>query len=168
MSNVAAYTHDRPLVSTRRLNPSLRRECDCGEHSHGRHHCEACVAGEHDHAFASSHAAPRGVELSERFEPLQVFFSFQIARADGTPLSTAGGGTIDFRRKPPGYVELRPGESHSIDADLAGLLSEALAPEDYSISATNHNQYGERCFHGTLGRNPITINVRFEDEERGP
>lgn len=113
--------------------------------------------------FVNGAAEP--VRILDRFEPLQVFFSFHIARADGTPLSTAGGGKIDFGPEPPGYVELRPGESHSIDVDIAGLLSEALTPGDYSSSATYHNQYGEHCFHGTLESNPITINVRSEDED---
>jgi hypothetical protein len=112
--------------------------------------------------------ATEPVRILDRFEPLQVFFSFQIVRADGTPLSTAGGGKVDFGPEPLGYVELRPGESHSIDVDTAGLLSEALAPGDYSISATYHNQYGERCFRGALESDPITISVGAGDAERGP
>jgi hypothetical protein len=116
--------------------------------------------------FVNGGAEP--VRILDCFEPLQVFFSFHIARADGTPLSTAGGGKIDFGPEPSGYVELRQGESHSIEVDIAGLLTEALGPGDYSISTTYHNQYGEGCFRGTLESNPISINVRPEDEERRP
>ena len=108
-------------------------------------------------AFVNGGAEP--VRLLGEFEPLPVFFSFRLVKADGTPLGLSGGGKIDFGPGRPRYLELAPGAKHTIDADAGTLLSDDLEPGRYSLSVEYHNQYGEDCFRGTLRSNAVSVEV---------
>jgi hypothetical protein len=104
-------------------------------------------------------AGPTPVRLLDRFEPVPVFFTFDVVRADGTPLPISGGGKIDFGPNEIRYLELPPGGSHSVQADLAKLLRLPVELGPYSVSATYHNQYGENCFLGGIRSNTILLQV---------
>jgi hypothetical protein len=99
------------------------------------------------------------VRLLAHFEPLPVFFSFRLVKADGTPVAVPGAGKIDFGPGKPECLELAPGDTHTVDADVGTLLTGELEPGRYSLSATYHNQYGEACFRGVLESNEISIDV---------
>jgi hypothetical protein len=97
--------------------------------------------------------------LLDRFEPVPVFFTFDVVRADGTPLPISGGGKIDFGPDGMKPLELLPGGSHSVQVDLAQLLTHPIEPGLYSLSATYHNQYGKDCFLGSIRSNTISVQV---------
>ena len=107
------------------------------------------------------------VRILDCFHPLPVFFSFEMLDAEKTPFNLPGGGKIDFGPSQPTETELGPGSRRRIEIDLAGLVTEPLRPGPYSIAATYHNQYGERCFRGTLRSNTITIEVQQSRRGRG-
>lgn len=108
--------------------------------------------------FSNPHDAP--ILILDRFAPVPVFFSFDIARRDGTPVLVPGSGKIDFGPMPPDCRQLETHDSHSVEIDLGRLVTAPLQAGDYSVSATYHNQYGDRCFHGAVHSNSITIEIR--------
>jgi urease beta subunit len=99
------------------------------------------------------------VRLLDHFQPLPVFFSFQVVKANGTPLLIPGGGKIDFSPGGMRYLELGPGHQRDVAVNPARLLTTPLQPGGYSVAVTYHNQYGEDCFHGTLQSNPVTVEI---------
>ena len=107
--------------------------------------------------FVNRGTAP--IRILDHFEPLPVFFSFHVVKADGTPLIIPGAGKIDFGPNEAGYLDLLPGSSHSIEVNIAGLVTKGLGPGLYSVSATYHNQYGECCFRGVLKSDAVTVEV---------
>jgi len=113
--------------------------------------------------FSNPHDAP--IHILDQFEPVPVFFSFDIVGQDGTPVFVPAGGKIDFGPVRPGCRALQQHESHSVDIDLRPLLSAPLRAERYSVSVTYHNQYGDRCFQGVVRSNTIAIDIRDRREE---
>lgn len=107
--------------------------------------------------FTNHGTAP--IRILDHFEPLPVFFLFEVVGADGTPLIIPGGGKIDFGPNAPGYFELRPSDSRSIEVNVGRLLTSALQLGLYSVSVTYHNQYGDRCFRGSVKSNTIMVEV---------
>lgn len=99
------------------------------------------------------------VRLLDCFEPVPVFFAFDVVRADGTPLALPRGGKVDFRPEGIRYLKLPPGGSHSIRVDLAGLLLHPIQTGLYSVSATYRNQYGSNCLSGPVASNTIALPV---------
>jgi hypothetical protein len=97
--------------------------------------------------------------LLDCFEPLPVFFSFHLVRADGTPVGLPGGGKIAFGPDAPGYVGLEAGQTFSLDIDLAPLAPRDLEPGAYDVSAEYHNQYGRDCAQRTLQSNTVGLVV---------
>lgn len=107
--------------------------------------------------FANERTLP--LRILAVFEPLPVFFTFHVVKSDGTPLALPGGGKIDFGPDGPGYLELPPGGSHTIEFNIGTWFSRPLDPGPYSVSVTYHNQYGEDCFRGTVASDPIHVEV---------
>ena len=101
----------------------------------------------------------RTINLLDRFEPLPVFFSFAVVRADGTPVPVSGAGKIDPGPEGFGCIDLRPGETYAADLDLAPWLRAPLPPARYDVTVTYHNQYGAECFAGTLTSNTVSLDV---------
>jgi hypothetical protein len=99
------------------------------------------------------------INLLDRFEPLPVFFSFAIVRADGTPVPVSGAGKIDPGPQGFGFIGLQPGETHAADLELAPWLRAPLPRARYDVTVTYHNQYGAGCFAGTLMSNTISVGV---------
>ena len=102
---------------------------------------------------------PSAARILDRFEPIPVFFSFDLIKADGTPILLPGGGKTDLGRNGERYFELAAGEARSLVVDIWPLLTTALQPGAYSLRATYHNQYGRDCFRGTLTSNVVAIEV---------
>lgn len=101
----------------------------------------------------------KDVRLLDCFEPLPVFFTFKLVGRDGTPIDMPGGGKIDFGPQPPGYIDLKPGATYSLDVDIARLISKPLSTGLYRISAIYHNQYGQDCFQGKLQSDWIEVEI---------
>ena len=99
------------------------------------------------------------VRILRQFEPLPVFFSFDMVDADGTPLLLPGGGKIDLRRNVMEYVTLARGETYMLAVDIHHLMPSPLKADAYTLSVTYHNQYGEDCFRGSLHSNTITVTI---------
>jgi len=100
------------------------------------------------------------VRLLDHFEPLPVFFAFELTRADGTPVAIPGGGKIDFAEGQVGCVTIPPDGSLSVELDLSPWLRNAeLPPGTYRLGATYHNQYGDGCFQGQLKSGPIELTI---------
>lgn len=108
-------------------------------------------------AFVNRGRVP--VRLLAEFQPLPVFFSFELVRDDGTPIALPGAGKIDFGPGQPECLDLEPGEMHATDADVAEPLGAGLQPGRYTLAVTYHNQYGEDCFQGVLHSNRIELDV---------
>ena len=102
-----------------------------------------------------------GIRLLRHFEPLPVFFAFRIVREDGTPIGIPGAGKIDFREGSIRYLVLNSRETFGILVDLAEIIPspEDVTEGDYEISVTYHNQYGEDCFRGKIGSDPINVKI---------
>lgn len=96
------------------------------------------------------------------FDPLPVFFTFKMVRADGTPISIPGGGKISFFQDSIKYIELNKDEKFDFQVDLAGIVSfaEELKEGNYTISLVYHNQYGESCFKGSIRSNSINVEIK--------
>ena len=112
------------------------------------------------------------VRILKRFEPdedLPIWFSVQLASADGTPLLGAkGGGKINLRGTLD-YVLLKPGEEFSLRLNAAKLFETEIPVGTYHASVTYHNQYGHDCFKGQLKSSTITITIPPRDKrERAP
>jgi hypothetical protein len=106
-----------------------------------------------------SNRSQHSINLLDRFEPLPVFFSFAIVRADGTPVPVSGAGKIDPGPLGLGCISLRPGETYATDLELAPWLRAPLPPARYDVAVTYHNQYGEECFTGVVTSNTISVFV---------
>jgi hypothetical protein len=109
--------------------------------------------------IAFRNRGPTVAYILDHFDPLPVFFSFRVVKPDGTPVSLPGAGKIDFGPQAPGLIELGPGKAWSTPVNLTPLIVEELPPGSYTISATYHNQYGDRCFKGRLSSNTIQVNL---------
>src|SRR5689334_14329106 len=104
--------------------------------------------------------ANRGAETAcilDLFEPLPVFFSFHLARQDGTPISLPGGGKMELGPEPLEYVKLDAGQSHTIRVDLGPLLPPGVGQGTYTLSAEYHNQYGKDAAQRTLQSNTVPL-----------
>lgn len=101
------------------------------------------------------------ITLLRHFEPLPVFFAFQMTREDGTPLSISGMGKIDFLEGTVPYLVLNGYELFGIRVDLAMILPEPeeITAGSYTIAVTYHNQYGEGCFQGKRTSNTIRVQL---------
>ena len=93
------------------------------------------------------------------FEPLAVFFWFDLVRADGTPLLIAGGGKTDLVVSDMRYITLEPGEHFELTVDIHPLLPLPFEPGLYTVRVTYHNQYGENCFRGQVVSNPVDVMI---------
>jgi hypothetical protein len=99
------------------------------------------------------------LRILDQFEPIPVFFSFNIVYEDGTPIPIAGGGKIDLPSSMKNYITLLPSEHAEIRIDLERLLPGAIKTGTYQITALYHNQYGEHCFIGSIRSNTITVDI---------
>jgi hypothetical protein len=102
---------------------------------------------------------PEPVRLLAEFEPLPVFFTFELVATDGTPIAMPGGGKIDFGPGQPRCIDLGPGETHTTEANVGRLLPGGLEPGRYSMAVTYHNQYTDDCFRGVLHSNPVVVDL---------
>lgn len=112
--------------------------------------------------FTNSGAQP--LRILRQFEPLPVFFSFEMVDMDETPRLMPGGGKVDLRRDRMEYITLNPEEVYKLQVDIHGLLPSPFTPGIYMLNVVYHNQYGEDCFRGRVSSNVITID--FEDAEQ--
>jgi hypothetical protein len=97
------------------------------------------------------------IRILNYFEPLPIFFSFQLSDSKGTPIAIPGAGKIDFGPGELSYIELGEGEQFSTEVDLDRWIQQELTTGIYTLTATYHNQYGQNCFQGHLKSNSITI-----------
>jgi hypothetical protein len=93
------------------------------------------------------------------FDPLPVFFAFDMMDEDGRYVAIPKAGKIDIYDSSLPYIKLGSGEDFAIEVNLAGILA---YPEDmhsgmYTVTATYHNQYGEDCFRGIVNSNSVSI-----------
>ena len=112
--------------------------------------------------FRNAGEAP--LNLLAIFEPVPVFFQFQIAGADGTPIDVPGGGKIDPLHGDEPYLALAPGATHAQVVDVAPLLPrQDWASGAYTVSVRYRNAYGVGCYRGVVESEPITVRI-----ERAP
>lgn len=98
------------------------------------------------------------VSVLNHFEPLPVFFAFDIRRADGSRIDVPSAGKISLDRFE--IVSIEPGHFVSVDTNLRKVLTQPLEPNKYSLTVEYHNQYGGgRCFTGTLKSGSITFEI---------
>jgi hypothetical protein len=114
--------------------------------------------------IAFENIGEEAITLLQHFDPLPVFFSFNLVAEDGTPVSLPGAGKIDFLEGSITYVTLAPGQTLSVEVDIAELIAfpEQLKPGNYDLSVTYHNQYGENCFQGVLHSSRIQVSLAAE------
>jgi hypothetical protein len=99
------------------------------------------------------------VRMLELFEPLPVFFTPSLSRADGGEIDVAGAGKVDPFDGSLAYNDLAPGESLSVGVDLAPWIRAPVTPGLYRLSLTYHNAYGSNCFRGPLASPPVIARV---------
>lgn len=105
-------------------------------------------------------AGTEPLNLLAIFEPIPVFFQFEIARSDGTPVQVPGGGKIDPPQGSEPYVALAPGATHVHELDLAPLLpAEGWASDTYTVFVRYRNAYGVGCFRGVIESEPISVRI---------
>jgi len=104
------------------------------------------------------------VRLLNHFSPFPVFFSSRLMRDDGSPIALPGGGKIALHEGDEVYVVLSGNGSHTIEFDLAVLVSHPsdLKPGRYSVEITYRNQYGKDCFQGQINSNQIELDIGAE------
>lgn len=106
------------------------------------------------------------IRILDMFEPVPVFFSFQVTQADGVPIvNVPGAGNMD----PFGslnYITLKPNEKFTTTVRLDQVLPEVFQPGDYKLSVIYKNQYGENCFTGRLTSNPIKLKIHPGDPSK--
>src|SRR5262249_13949695 len=105
--------------------------------------------------------ATEEIKMLRHFEPLPVFFSVEMTRADGTPIAIPGAGKISFAEGQIEYLVLRRKESFGFEVDLSTVIppSAEVKRGDFTVSVTYHNQYGEGCFQGQLSSAPIRLTL---------
>lgn len=96
----------------------------------------------------------------------QIFFTIELRDSNGTPLSTVGGGKIAFSRDSMKYVVLRKDAEFSVLLNIKDFLVSAtsLKPDNYSVSITYRNSYGEDCFKGSIESNILSLNLADEPQ----
>lgn len=107
-------------------------------------------------------SGPNSFELLDLFDPIPVFFGFQIVRSDGTPLQVPGAGKIHLG--PADVIVLGAGETHTVELDIGSLLADAeIKSDSYTVSVTYQNQYGEGCFHGRVESNEVVVTIQGQE-----
>ncbi len=101
------------------------------------------------------------IRILRHFEPLPVFFAFDMVDEDGMHVAIPGAGKIDFYEGAMKYATLPAGGTLDVDVNLAEVLTrpELVKPGRYMISVTYHNQYGENCFRGMVSSEPISLTL---------
>lgn len=109
--------------------------------------------------FQNSGSAAIG--LLRHFDPVPVFFTIDLMRADGTPISLPGAGKMDLLEGTRQQLSLAPNELFGTIIDIAQLVpaTEPLAQGRYTLRVSYHNQYGDGVFQGVLASNPIMLEI---------
>lgn len=105
------------------------------------------------------------IRILRHFDPLPVFFSFDIVDANNRFLDIPGAGKVDLHSDSIEYVSLSAGENFTLDVNLAKHLTnpQKVKTGEYTVSVTYHNQYGEDCFQGQISSQPISLVISHED-----
>jgi hypothetical protein len=108
------------------------------------------------------------MRILQHFEPLPVFFAFNMVGEDGMHIAIPGAGKIDFYEGSIKYATLPAGGTLNVDVNLAKVLArpELVKPGKYTISVTYHNQYGESCFRGMVSSGPTSVTLLAEPQVR--
>jgi hypothetical protein len=108
------------------------------------------------------------MRILRHFDPLPVFFAFDMVGEDGTHVAIPGAGKIDFYEGSIEYATLPAGGTLNVDVNLASVLArpELVKPGKYTISVTYHNQYGEDCFRGMVSSGPASVTLLPEPQVR--
>ena len=104
------------------------------------------------------------IRIIRQFEPLPVFFTFSMIDEHGKYLDIPGAGKVDLYHGAIDYILLSPGETFTLDVNLAQHLinPQKVKAGKYAVSVTYHNQYGENCFRGEIISKPISLIVSSE------
>ena len=105
------------------------------------------------------------VRVLDYFEPLPIFFSWDIREKGKAPLSLPGAGKISIPRREYKYLTIPPKGTHSLKVSLSEFLREhrlSFQSGTYTISTSYRNQYGEECVQGIFPSNKIELVVGQE------
>ena len=102
------------------------------------------------------------IRILDCFDPLPVFFSFNIKKEDGTYLDLPGAGKIAFSQGDLKYINVEPNESHTLHLDISNFIESygtKFSKGKYEIQVHYHNQYGDDCIKGWFEIEPTEFNI---------